>query len=196
MSRRYCTIREIVWQVLRYKKELIVGNIVSIFATLLVVIIPLFIPLIVDELLLGKDHGFIRWISEYLWQSDTKGYVLVVLALILLLRFGSTLLSILQNKIFVSISKEITYKLRTRLLEHLERVSLKEYEMMRVGAITSRLVADIETIDSFVSTAISKLIVSVSILIFSSCVLLWIHWQLALFILLTNPVVILFTVKL
>jgi ATP-binding cassette subfamily C protein len=194
--KKQCTIQGIVKKLLQHRKELILGNIISIAATLLVVIIPLFIPLMVDELLLGKDHGFVRWISEHLWQSDTKGYVFAVLALILMLRLSSTLLSILQNKIFVSISKDITFGLRAALLEHLKRVSLKEYEMMRVGAVTSRLVTDVETIDGFVSTTISKLIISTLILLFSSVVLLWIHWQLALFILLTNPVVVLFTVKL
>jgi len=191
-----CTVRSILRELLQYKKELILGNIVAIFATLLVVIIPLFIPIIVDELLLGKDHHFISWVSEHIWQSDTKGYVLGVLAFILFLRLLSTALSILQTKIFVSISKNITYKMRQSLLRHLRHVSLKEYEMMRVGAVTSKLVTDVETIDGFVSTTISKFIVSVLILVFSSVVLLWIHWQLALFILLTNPIVVLFTVKL
>lgn len=191
-----CIINSIVKQLLGYKKELILGNIIAVLATLLVVIIPLFIPIIVDELLLGKDHGFISWISTNIWQSDTKGYVLGILAFILFLRLLSTVLSILQTKIFVSISKNITYRMRVSLLDHLKRVSLKEYEMMRVGAVTSKLVTDVETIDGFVSTTISKLIVSSLILIFSSIVLLWIHWQLALFILLTNPIVVLFTVKL
>jgi ATP-binding cassette, subfamily C, bacterial len=67
---------------------------------------------------------------------------------------------------------------------------------MRVGAVTSKLVTDVETIDGFVSSTISKLIVAVLMLFFSAFILLWIHWQLAIFILITNPVVILFTVKL
>ncbi len=159
-------------------------------------LIPLFIPLIVDELLLGKEHHFIAWISENIFTSDTKGYVLGILVLILVLRILSTLLSIVQTKIFVSISKNITYKMIESLLNHLKRVSLKEYEMMRVGAVTSKLVTDVETIDSFVSSTISKLIVAVLIMLFSAVVLLWIHWQLALFILFTNPIVVLFTVKL
>ena len=196
MKRTYCSIKGIVSQLLQYRKELILGNIIAISATLLVVMIPLFIPIIVDELLLGKDHGFISWISDHIWMTDTKGYVLGILAFILLLRLLSTFLSVLQTKIFVSISKNITFGMRQRLLAHLKHVSLKEYEMMRVGAVTSKLVTDVETIDGFVSTTISKLIVSSLILLFSSVVLLWIHWQLALFILLTNPIVVLFTVKL
>ncbi|MEA3434416.1 MAG: ABC transporter ATP-binding protein, partial [Campylobacterota bacterium] len=196
MLKPSCSIKGIVQQLLQYKKALILGNIIAIIATLLVVLIPLFIPLIVDELLLGKDHHFISWISEHIFTTDTKGYVLGILAVILILRVLSTLLSILQTKIFVSISKNITFKMRESLLRHLKRVSLKEYEMMRVGAVTSKLVTDVETIDSFVSSTISKLIVAVLVMLFSAVVLLWIHWQLALFILITNPIVVLFTVKL
>ncbi len=194
--KKSCTIKSIIKQLLEHKKELMFGNIIAILATLLVVTIPLLIPIMVDELLLGKEHGFISFISTYIWETDTKGYVLGILAVILLLRVLSTLLSIVQTKIFVSISKNITYKMRESLLGHLKRVSLKEYEMMRVGAVTSKLVTDVETIDGFVSSTISKLIVAVLVMLFSAVVLLWIHWQLALFILITNPVVVLFTVKL
>ncbi len=195
-STYFCSIKGIVGELLKHRRELILGNIIAILATLLVVTIPLFIPLIVDELLLGKDHGFITFISTYIFTSDTKGYVFFILFVILVLRVLSSILSILQTKIFVSISKNITYKMRLSLLRHLKHVSLKEYEMMRVGAVTSKLVTDVETIDGFVSSTISKLIVAVLILVFSSVVLLWIHWQLALFILITNPIVVLFTVKL
>ena len=183
-------------QLIQYKKEVIFGNIIAVLATFLVVIIPLFIPLMVDELLLGKDHHFISWISENIWHTDTKGYVFGILAVIIVLRIVSTLLSILQTKIFVSISKNITFKMRASLLKHLKRVSLKEYEMMRVGAVTSKLVTDVETIDGFVSSTVSKLIIASLTLLFSAAVLLWIHWELALFILITNPIVVFFTAKL
>jgi len=194
--KKHCTIKGILKELLTHKKEVFYGNIIAIIATLLVVAIPLFIPILVDELLLAKDHGFITWISQNIFTSDTKGYVLFVLIVILVLRVLSMILSIFQSKIFVSISKDITYKMRESLLLHLKRVSLKEYEMMRVGAVTSKLVTDVETIDGFVSSTISKLIVAVLMLIFSAVVLLWIHWQLAIFILITNPIVVLFTVKL
>ncbi|RUM72342.1 MAG: ABC transporter ATP-binding protein, partial [Sulfurovum sp.] len=159
MSQTHCTIKGIIQQILARKKEVIWGNIVAITATLLVVLTPLFIPILVDELLLGKEHNFIAWISKNILTTDTKGYVFLVLGIIILLRILSTFLSILQTKIFVSISKNITYHMRTSLLNHLKRVSLKEYEMMHVGAVTSKLVTDIETIDGFISSTISKFIV-------------------------------------
>ena len=196
MQNHSCSIKGIVRQLFDYKKDVFLGNLLALLSTLLVVIIPLFIPILVDELLLGQDHGFITWISEHLFTSDTKGYVLFVLALIIFLRVSSVLLSIMQSRIFTIISKNITYKMRESLLKHLKYVSLKEYETMRVGAVTSKLVTDIETIDGFVSSTISKFIIASFVLLFSAAVLLWIHWQLALFILFTNPIVVFFTAKL
>ena len=196
MQKNSCSIKGIIQQLLSYKKAVILGNIVALLSTLLIVIIPLFIPLIVDELLLGQDHGFIDWIRTNLFTSDTKGYVLFVLAITLVLRVLSVLLGIVQSKIFTVISKNITYEMRVSLLAHLKHVSLKEYEMMRVGAVTSKLVTDVETIDAFVSSTISKVIIASFVLLFSAVVLFWIHWQLAVFILVTNPIVVFFTAKL
>ena len=196
MQTNSCSIKGIIRQLFSYKKSVLLGNLLALLSTLLVVVIPLFIPILVDELLLGKDHGFIRWISENLFTSDTKGYVLFVLVLILALRVSSVILSIIQSRIFTIISKNITYKMRETLLKHLKRVSLKEYETMRVGAVTSKLVTDVETIDGFVSSTISKFIIASFVLLFSAVVLFWIHWQLAIFILVTNPVVVFFTAKL
>ncbi|MGB5506986.1 MAG: ABC transporter ATP-binding protein [Sulfurovum sp.] len=196
MQNNSCSIKGIVRQLFSYKKSVLLGNVLALLSTLLVVLIPLFIPVLVDELLLGQEHGFIAWISENIFTSDTKGYVFFVLALIIFLRVSSALLSIIQSKIFTIISKNITYEMRQSLLKHLKHVSLKEYEMMRVGAVTSKLVTDVETIDGFVSSTISKLIIASFVLLFSSVVLFWIHWQLAVFILVTNPIVVFFTAKL
>ena len=196
LPEKSCSIKDIVKQLMSYKSAVILGNMIALLSTLLIVIIPLFIPVLVDEILLGQDHGFIAWISKYIFTSDTKGYVLFVLAIIIFLRVFSTFLSIVQSRIFTVISKNITYKMRQSLLQHLKQVSLKEYEMMRVGSVTSKLVTDVETIDGFVSSTISKLIIASFVLFFSAVVLLWIHWQLAIFILVTNPIVVFFTAKL
>ena len=196
MQNLSCSIKGIIRQLLAYKRAVILGNIVALLSTLLIVIIPLLIPILVDELLLGKEHGFIAWISQNLFTSDTKGYVFFILAIIVFLRILSTLLSIIQSKIFTVISKNITYKMRDSLLKHLKHVSLKEYETMRVGAVTSKLVTDVETIDGFVSSTISRVIIASFVLLFSAVILIWIHWQLAVFILITNPIVVFFTAKL
>ncbi|HET20366.1 MAG TPA: ABC transporter ATP-binding protein, partial [Chromatiales bacterium] len=60
----------------------------------------------------------------------------------------------------------------------------------------SRLVTDVETIDHFIGQTVARFLVNVLMLIGTSAVLLWLHWQLALIILLFNPLVIMLTMRL
>lgn len=191
-----CSISSIIKSTLAYKKALIKGNIAAIFATLLTVLIPLFIPMLVDELILHKSDTLTSWVATHIMPMSVTGYLIFFLIVVLVLRGLGFLLNIYQVKTFTSISKDIALKLRQELIEHLKNLSLKEYETQSPGAISSRLVTDIDTVDMFVGTTVSKLIISSLTLLFSAIVLLMINWQLALFILITNPVVIFFTAKL
>jgi len=158
--------------------------------------IPLFIPLLVDELLLHKSDAMTGWVTLHLYEFSLGGFVLFFLAITLVMRGAGFWLSVIGLKTFLEISKDITYKLRLKLIVHLRTVTLKEYEMASPGAISSKLVTDINTIDSFIGATVSKFIVSVLTLLFTAVVLLLIHWQLAVFILLTNPIVVYFTARL
>jgi ATP-binding cassette subfamily C protein len=191
-----CSIRGVIREAMHYRRALIEGNLVAIVATLITVIIPLFIPVLVDELLLHNGDKMTGWVRDHLFALSLSGYVFFFLILTLVLRAAGFLLNVLQVKTFLSISKDISYKLRKRAVEHLERVSLKEYEMVSPGAVTSKLVTDVNTVDSFIGTTVSKFVISVLTLLFTAVVLLLIHWKLAIFILVTNPIVVFFTAKL
>ncbi len=67
---------------------------------------------------------------------------------------------------------------------------MRQYEERGSGALTSHLVTDIETIDNFISSSLSRFVVSVLSTIGISAVLFWLDWKLALFIVLLNPVII------
>ncbi len=191
-----CTVLDILKSTAKYKSSLLRGNIAAIFATLLTVLIPLFIPMLVDELILHKSDTLTGWVAEHITPMSVTGYLIFFLTVVLIFRGVGFLLNVYQVKIFTSISKDIALKLRKDLLEHLKNLSLKEYETHSPGAVSSRLVTDVDTVDAFIGTTVSKLIISLLTLLFSAVVLLMINWQLALFILITNPVVVFFTAKL
>ena len=195
-SSQLCTVKKILKEALHYKDALIKGNLVAILATLITVVIPLFIPVLVDELLLHNGDKMTGWVRDHIFAMTLSGYVLFFLILTLVLRTVGFLLNVIQVKTFLGVSKDISFKLRKRAVEHLEKVSLKEYEMVSPGAVTSKLVTDVNTVDSFIGTTVSKFIISVLTLIFTAVILLLINWKLAIFILLTNPIVVFFTAKL
>ncbi len=190
------TLRTIYENVKSYRRALIAGNLVAILATLVSVPTPLLIPVLVDEVLLKKSDTLTRWIDTHIMPMETFGYVVTILLATVFLRTAYTGLSILQTRIFMNISKDVTYRLRHDALEHLQRISMKAYETSRSGSIAAKLVTDIETIDTFIATTVSRLIISILSLLGIAGVLLWIHWGLALFIIFLNPLVIAFTTKL
>ena len=191
-----CTVKRLIQEALTYKQALLKGNAVAIIATLMTVIIPLFIPVLVDELLLKKSSVMTGWIATYIMPMSLAGYVLFFLLLTLLLRTVGFVLNVIQVRTFLGISKDISLKLRKEAVAYLKQVSLKEYEMISPSAITSKLVTDISTVDSFIGTTVSKFVISILTLLFTAVILLMIHWKLAIFILVTNPIVVFFTANL
>lgn len=155
-------------------------------------------PLMVDEVLLHKPATGVELLNTLLpsaWQSPV-GYILLVLVLVILMRIISQILNIIQGRQFSLVSKTITYQIRLQLLDKLSRISMKEYESRGSGGINSHIITDIDTIDKFLGPTLSRFIVSFLTVLGTAGVLLWINWQLGLFILLVNPIVIYFSRKL
>ena len=182
----------------QHKRSLILANFLAILATLCSVPIPLLLPLLVDEVLLGQAGQALaimdRWLPS-MWQQAV-GYIGFMLVLTFVLRLGSLFFNVGQSKMFTHLSKDVVYQIRTRLLARLKRISLSEYESLGSGTVTTHLVTDLETLDKFIGETLSRFLVSMLTLLGTASVLLWMHWQLALLILLLNPIVVFFTIKL
>ena len=198
-----CMPEQIDWQqirqlALRHRKALWLANLTAVLATLCSVPIPLLLPLLVDEVLLGEGDAALRLMDHLLpdaWQQ-AAGYIGLMLLLTLLMRSMALLLNVLQARLFARLSKDVVYRLRLRLIERLKRISLGEYENLGGGTVSAHLVTDLDTLDKFVGETLSRFLVAVLTLLGTSLILLWMHWQLAVLILLFNPLVIYATVQL
>jgi len=178
--------------VLKHKTELTKANVIAIFGALLSVPIPLLIPMLVDEVLLnrpGAAIGFMNRLFPETWQGPVL-YIVAILLLTLVMRLASMVLGVWQTRQFTIISKDIIFRIRRRMLQRLARVSMSEYETLGSGTVASHLITDLDAVDSFLGVATSKFLVAVLSIVGTAAVLLWMHWQLALFILIINPIVI------
>lgn len=185
-------IRSIAW---RHKRELVSAQVVAILAALAAVPVPLLMPLLVDEVLLHQP-GFAVGLMDRLFPREWQGptlYISALLVLTLVLRFVAALFNVVQTRQFSLISKDIIFRIRCRLIGRLERISMSEYESLGSGAVVTHFVTDLDTLDTFVGGTIARCLVAILTLTGTAAVLLWMHWQLALFILLLNPAVIFFT---
>ena len=181
-----------------HRRDLIIANIVALLATTAAVPVPLLAATMVDEVLLHHPAFMVHAmdaITPAAWHGPLM-YIAIVLLMTVVLRMCTLGLNVTQTRYFTRISKDATFRMRRAALQHLERVSMAEYESLGSGAAASRLITDLETIDHFVGPSIARLLVAFLSIIGVAGVLLWLHWQLALFILLINPVVIYFTTTL
>lgn len=183
---------------LHHKKSLWIANGVAVLATLCSVPIPLLLPLLVDEVLLGHGDAALKIMNHALpegWQK-AAGYIGLMLLVTLTLRCAALMFNVVQAKLFAGLAKDIVYRIRIRLIERLKRISLGEYESLGSGTVTTHLVTDLDTLDKFVGETLSRFLVAMLTLVGTASILMWMHWKLALLILLFNPLVIYATVQL
>ncbi|MGY5614223.1 ABC transporter ATP-binding protein [Vibrio brasiliensis] len=188
----------LITQVKQHRNKLIFANVIAFIATLISVPIPLLMPLMVDEVLLNQPGTGLKVMNQLLPDSmqTATGYIFLTLLLVVLMRTASQALSIVQSRQFTLVSKTITYQMRSKMIDKLGRISIRQYETRGSGGINAHLITDIETIDQFIGSTLSKFLISLLTVIGTAGVLLWLDWRLGLFILLVNPVVIYFSRKL
>ncbi len=181
-----------------HRRTLVIANIIAVAAVLFAIPIPLLMPLLVDEVLLGRPGtvvGILNTIFPVAWHGPVL-YVCAVLVFTVVLRLTALAFSALQVREFTRISKDMVFHMRRELLGRLERISMAEYETMGSGGVASHFVTDMDAIDNFVGTTVAKFLISVLSLVGTAAVLLWMHWPLALFILFMNPIVVYLTIVL
>jgi len=180
---------------LEHRRELLIANFVALLATLASVPIPMLMPLLVDEVLLDKP-GFLTATTHLVvpesWASPFL-YIIAVLVVSVLLRSMALLCNVWQSWQFAGIAKDIIYRMRCQLLLRLPRISMAEYETLGSGGVATHFVTDMDAVDNFISKTLSKFLVAVLSIVGVAGVLLWLHWQLAFFILFFNPLVVYFT---
>ncbi|ACZ11916.1 ABC transporter ATP-binding protein [Sulfurospirillum deleyianum] len=180
----------------QYKKELLLANVIAFLAVVIHTPVPLLMPMLVDEVLLEKRGFFTQSVDGILgYETPAYVYILIALVIVVFLRFLFFVLNYWQTKLFTIVSKNIAFKMREDILKHLSHVAMNQFEFFGSGKVASLMVTDVETIDNFLGVFVSRLIISVLTILGVGAVLLMIHWPLALFILILNPIVILITTK-
>jgi len=187
--------RTIAALALKHRPRLVRAHILAILATLVSVPIPLLLPVLVDEVLLDEAGPVVPVMQSILpgaWHEPVVYIGLMVVAAFLM-RLAALGFNVMQSLQFSMISKDVVFRMRSRLLGRLQHVAMSEYETLGSGAVSSHFITDLDTIDQFLGSTISRFLVASLTVLGTAIVLLWVHWQVALLILLLNPLVIFVT---
>ncbi len=195
MNNNEITLKSIFKLILDKKPALVWGQVITLLAILVSVPIPLMLPVMVDEILLNKPSYIVNTINFFLGDTSAFNYIAIVTLAVIFLRFIYFIFGVIITKIFTKISKYVTFMIRKRLIAHLKIASMNEYETLGSGAITANLITDVNTLDGFIISSVSKFVSSVLTLLAVGIVMMMIDPVLGILILIIQPIIMFISKK-
>ena len=183
----YYTFKTLYNQIKTQKNNFWRTSLYGIIATLLLLPIPMLIPLLIDEVLLAHPGKITEIISGLFGSSEVWVYIAVILVSVLLLRLLAFFFNNKKTFYATKITQKVSYLLRHRILHHLERVSLSEYESLKSGGIASKTVQDVESVSGFAGQVATTVLSASLMLVGIAVIMLWMNWILAVLVFVLNP---------
>ena len=95
--------------------------------------------------------------------------------------------SYVEKYLTTSVSQWVTHDLRRTLYNHIQRLSLAEYDKAQTGDLISRVTSDINAVQDFINSALLGIIVNVLTLVGMAGVMFYINWRFTLIALSIAP---------
>jgi ABC-type multidrug transport system fused ATPase/permease subunit len=107
------------------------------------------------------------------------------------LQLWGALASYVANYYTESVGQWVANDLRMRTYHHLQRLSLSYYDQQRTGALLSTITSDVQTIQSFASSATLGILVDLFTIVGMLFIMSWLNWDFTLIVLAVTPFLLL-----
>ncbi|WP_107705809.1 ABC transporter ATP-binding protein [Nocardioides allogilvus] len=154
----------------------------------------LVIALIMVSSTIGLAQPFLvrHVIDEALPRQDVRLLVLLVLAM-LGVAIATAAIGVVQTWLSTSVGQRVMHRLRSDLFAHLQRQSLGFFTRTRGGDVQSRLVNDIGSMQSVVTSTATSIAANVTVVVGTAVAMAALSWRLALLSLVVLPPAVLLT---
>jgi ATP-binding cassette subfamily B protein len=165
---------------------------VALFAvlgeTLTDVLEPWPIKVVVDSLLQAKKlPGWLSGPVSGLFGDDKLAVLNFAVAAVAAIAVVGAISSYVEKYLTTSVSQWVTHDLRRALYNHIQRLSLAEYDQTRTGDLITRVTSDIAAIQDFVNSALLGMLVNTLTLVGMVGVMFYINWRFTLIALSVAP---------
>ena len=134
----------------------------------------------------GIDHGINEGNAGAL-NAAVVGYVVVAILAYVTNRIQITLIS--------RVGENFLRRLRIRVFDHLQRLSMRFYDRSKAGVLVSRMTSDVDSLAELIQLGLAMFVSNALLLVVSVIVLTSVSWQLMLVCMLALPPVILASIK-
>jgi ATP-binding cassette, subfamily B, bacterial len=146
--------------------------------TLTDILAPWPIKVVVDNLLQSKKlPGWIGAFVAGLFGSNKLAILNFAVAAVAVIAVVGAVSSYLEKYMTTTVSQWVAHDLRRALYNHIQRLSLAEYDATRTGDLISRVTSDIEAVQDFVNSALLGMLVNVLTLFGMIGVMFYLNWR-------------------
>jgi ATP-binding cassette subfamily B multidrug efflux pump len=170
----YQVFAKIMQYAKKYKLQFAISVVTVILLAVFSAITPLLIKEIVDTHIASKDAKLLLWNA--------------------ILMFAVLLAEVILQLMFIYyanwLGQNVVKDMRIQLFSHLLKFKMKFFNKQPVGKLVTRVVSDIETIESIFSQGLFTIISDLLKMAVIACVMLWVNWKLALIVFGVLPILI------
>lgn len=157
--------------ILKYKKELLIITIFTIFASIFTVIAPIYVGKIINKFV----------------ESSYKEFT-INLTILVSLYIMIYIISICQVKFLSKMIAKIQKEIRQKLFYKINNIKIKEIDKVENGNILNQFSVDLENISNGIIQGIPKIISSIAIVIFSIIIMIKINIKMSIILIFMAPI--------
>lgn len=150
------TTKRFFSDLMNQKWKIIIVFICLAFSAVCSVLSPKVLGIAIDQIYNGIKAAASQGTHFFVNLHSMGGIILILLALYLL----GTLLNYIPQRILASVSQEITFSLRKRISEKLNRLPLQYFDTHKKGDILSRVTSDLEKVSDTLQEGLAQMITS------------------------------------
>ena len=150
------TTKRFFSDLMNQKWKIIIVFICLAFSAVCSVLSPKVLGIAIDQIYSGIKAAASQGTHFFVNLHSMGGIILILLALYLL----GTLLNYIPQRILASVSQEITFSLRKRISEKLNRLPLQYFDTHKKGDILSRVTSDLEKVSDTLQEGLAQMITS------------------------------------
>ena len=171
-----------------YWKQLALAFVAVLGETFSDVLEPWPIKIVIDNILQSKRLP--EWLAGFVSGAFGQNKLAVLnfaVAAVAGIALVGAISSYVEKYLTTSVSQWVTHDLRRTLYNHIQRLSLAEYDKTQTGDLISRVTSDINAVQDFINSALLGIIVNILTLVGMASVMFYINWRFTLIALSIAP---------
>jgi ATP-binding cassette, subfamily B, bacterial len=185
----------LVGLLLPYWKPFTLGMIAVFIQALTDLLQPWPLKIVVD-LVFGKPLSpkVAAWVTP-VFGTDNLAIVNFIALSVIVIAVVGAVSSYIESVSMTTVGQWVTHDLRSTLYNHIQRLSLSYHDRSQTGDLISRVTSDIETIQGFITSTLSDVLLDILTLVSMLAVMTYIDWRFTAIALSVAPFMFVFVYK-